>query len=176
MRKRMIKFGIIAVMLVCVMTGCGVASEETVYTKEAKEQISDMHGFPNVSNFFEYSQLKEIYELRDNPNLICHWYTKNDMSGKWVYQGKCVGYGIPYGASITAPESAQKILNVGWEIIPLAEPNGLYNNGVTSSATWILSTDENGDITPTYVESEITVSQNKIDEKLCEEWSIPEGY
>lgn len=39
--------------------------------------------------------LKEIYEMRDNPDLICYWYTKNDMSGKWVYQGECVGYVMP---------------------------------------------------------------------------------
>ena len=29
-------------------------------------------------------------------------------------------------------------------IIALAEPNGLYTNNVTSSATWVLSVDANG--------------------------------
>ena len=33
-----------------------------------------------------------------------------------------------------------------------------------------------GNITPTYVESEITVSQTKLDKRLCEDWSIPAGY
>lgn len=163
-------------MLACLMAGCMEETEETRYTDDLKSQISDMYGYPNVSSFFEYSQLKEIYEMRDNPNLICHWYTKNDMSGKWVYQGTCIGYGIPYSASITAPQSLQKLPYVSWEILPLAEPNGLYTDGLSTSATWILTTDAEGNIAPTYVESEITISQTKIDARLCEDWSIPAGY
>lgn len=31
-------------------------------------------------------------------------------------------------------------------------------------------------IAPTYVESEITISQTKMDVRLCEDWSIPAGY
>lgn len=176
MKKKMLIIGIVMTLITSVLVGCGETAE-TAYTTEAKSQINDMHGFPQMSNFFEYAQLKDIYEMRDDPNLICYWYTKNDMSGKFVYQGTCIGYGIPYGASITAPEAVQYMSSsIGYEVAPLAEPNGLYNNGVTSSATWILTTDNNGNITPTYVESEITVSQKKIDKKLCEDWSIPEDY
>lgn len=158
------------------VTGCEstTSSEERYYTEQVKQQSLDAVGLPNVSNFFEMSQLKEIYEMRDNPDLICYWYTKNDMSGKWVYQGTCVGYGIPYGASITNPEA--RIYNGGDTVIPQAEPNGLYTNTVTSSATWILTTDSNGNIKPTYVEQEITVSQEKIGARLCEDWSIPSDY
>ena len=160
------------VMMTCLMTGCYERTEETQYTDELKKQISDMYGFPDVSNFFEYSQLKEIYEMRDNPNLICYWYTKNDMTGKWIYQGTCIGSGIPYSASITAPESP---LYSGLTL-PLAEPNGLYTNGLSTSATWILTTDAKGNITPTYVESEITIGQTKMEARLCEDWSIPSDY
>ena len=154
------------------LVGCSYETEETQYTDEIKNQISDMYGYPNVSNFFEYSQLKEIYEMRDDPSLVCYWYTKNDMTGKWIYQGTCVGYGIPYGASITSPEQYY----YSGATLPLAEPNGLYTNGVTSSSTWVLTTDKEGNVTPTYVESEITVTQSKIEERLCEDWSIPENY
>ena len=79
---------------------------------------------------------------------------------------------------MTAPESYQGIeTRAGYarEVLPLAEPNGLYASPSTS-ATWILSTDDEEEITPVYVESEITVSQNKLDERLCEDWSIPENY
>lgn len=153
--------------------GCGLSSaKEKIYTEDVKEQIVDMYGFPDVTNFFEYSHLKEIYELRDNPNLICYWYTKNDMSGKWVYQGTCVGYGIPYGASITSPEK----YGGNGTTLPLAEPNGLYTNCTSTSATWILGTGTDGKITPVYVESEIIISQSKIDGRLCEEWSLPKNY
>ena len=163
-----------AVMMTCLMVGCDetTRAKEENYTEEIKTQIRDMYGFPEVTNFFEYSQLKEIYELRDNPNLICYWYTKNDMSGKWVYQGTCVGYGIPYGASITNPEQYE----YNGATLPLAEPNGIYTNGLSTSATWILTTDSSGKIIPTYVESEITISQSKIEARLCEDWSIPSDY
>lgn len=174
MKKRLLAVGIMMVLMVCVLTGCteSNSSKEKYYTSEMKQQIFDMHGLPQISNGYEYSQLKEIYELRDDPNLVCHWYTKNNYTGKWIYQGTCVGYGIPYGASITNPERYE----YSGATLPLEEPNGLYTNSVTSSATWILTTDKDDNIKPTYVESEITVSQTKLDERLCEEWSIPENY
>lgn len=169
-------------LMSCLMTGCEWAfednNEETSYTEEIKSQIGDMYGYPDVSNFFEYSQLKEIYEMRDDPNLICYWYTKNGITGKWIYQGPCIGYGIPYSASITAPESPQNKYANGshYTVLPLAEPNGIYTDGLTTSATWILAEDSKGNIKPIYVESEITVSQTKMDARLCEEWSLPSGY
>ena len=173
MKKKLLAVGVIGVLMTSMLVGCdGTSSQENTYTEQTKSQILDMHGMPNISNGYEYAQLKDIYELRDDPNLICYWYTKNDMSGKWIYQGTCIGYGIPYGASITSPEKYE----YNGATLPLAEPNGLYTNGVTSSATWVLTTDKDGYITPTYVESEITVTQSKIDAKLCEDWSIPENY
>ena len=177
MKKKLLAVGVIGVLMASMLTGCG-ATKENQYTKDLMGNAYDTVGFPDVSNYFERQQLKEIYELRDDPKLICYWYTKNDMTGKWIYQGECIGYGIPYTTSMTASESLQKIeTTVGyeWEVVPLAEPNGLYASPSTS-ATWILATDKEGNITPTYVESEITVSQSKLDTRLCEDWSIPENY
>ena len=177
MKKKLLAVGIIGVLMASMLVGCS-ETEESKYTSELMNQAYDAVGFPDVSNYFERQQLKEIYELRDDPNLICYWYTKNDMNGKWIYQGTCIGYGIPYTTSMTAPESYQRIetsAGVCREVLPLAEPNGLYASPSTS-ATWILTTDKDGNITPTYVESEITVSQSKLDTKLCEDWSIPENY
>jgi hypothetical protein len=70
----------------------------------------------------------------------------------------------------------EKIDVIGHDRFPQSEPNGLYTNGISTSATWILMTDAAGNITPTYVESEITVSQTKLDARLCEDWSIPSEY
>ena len=173
MKKKVLSV-VIMLTLMLVLVGCE-DSEETQYTEELLNQAYDTVGFPEVSNYFERQQLKEIYELRDDPSLVCYWYTKSDMTGKWVYQGKCIGYGIPYTTSMTASESAQYHSSGGWLALPLAEPNGLYASPSTS-ATWILSTGEDGDITPIYVESEITVSETKLDARLCEEWSLSEDY
>lgn len=182
----------IAMLLTC-FTGCQretISFRENEYTQNLMAQASNIVGYPEITNFFERAQLKEIYELRDDPNLICHWYTKNDMTGKWIYQGTCIGYGIPYGTSITQTETVQRAAlpalsitgeDKGFneyytEILPQSEPNGLYTNGLSTSATWILTTDESGNIAPTYVESEITVTQVKISARLCEDWSLPSNY
>lgn len=185
---------VLCLAMVMGMTACSyretTSSRENEYTQTLMEQASAVVGYPDITNFFERAQLKEIYELRDNPNLICYWYTKNDMSGKWIYQGPCIGYGIPYGTSVTQTDTVQRAalpaLNIAGEdkgyydyyteILPQAEPNGLYTNGLSTSATWILSSDEYGNVKPIYVESEITVTQTKLDARLCEEWSIPDGY
>ena len=174
MKKQMISSLLAMIIGISLLSGCEptISDEEKSYTETAKQQALDMVGFPNITNFFELSQLKEIYEMRDNPNLICHWYTKNDMSGKWIYQGTCIGYGIPYGVSQTSPEQYR----YEGATLPLAEPNGLYTNSLSTSATWILVTDDEGNIKPTYAESEILVSQMKVEARLCEDWSLPSDY
>ena len=174
------KVKFLCVTLVVVLTACNLTAcagtEETNYTSELMGQAYDAVGFPDISNYFERQQLKEIYELRDDPNLICYWYTVNNMTGKWVYQGKCIGYGIPYTTSMTGSESMQRSGLAGdWEVLPQAEPNGLYASPQTS-ATWILSVDEYGNITPIYVESEITVTQTKLAAERCEDWSLVGDY
>ena len=180
MKKKLSSVGVIGVLIASMLTGCSAmsstSSAEQEYTAEIKQQIFDMYGMPNISNGYEYAQLKEIYELRDDPNLICYWYTKNDMTGKFVYQGKCVGYGIPYSASLTAPEVPDYYSYEDNAVLMQAEPNGIYTNGVTSSATWILTVNEEGNIKPTYVENEITVTQVKMDSRLCEDWSLTDDY
>lgn len=193
MKKKVLAVVMASMLLVGGLTGCAhretVSSKENNYTQDIMEQSSNTVGYPEITNFFEKAQLKEIYELRDDPNLICYWYTKNDMTGKWIYQGECIGYGIPYTTQFTQPETMQRAAlpalkidgsdkghnNYFTEILPQADPNGLYSSPSTS-ATWILTTDKDGNIAPTYVESEITVSQIKLDERLCEDWSIPENY
>ena len=115
MKKKLLAVGIIGVLMASMLTGCG-ETKENQYTKDLMSNAYDAVGFPDVSNYFERQQLKEIYELRDDPKLICYWYTKNDMTGKWIYQGECIGYGIPYTTSMTASESLQKIeTTVGYE-------------------------------------------------------------
>ena len=193
MKKKLLAVGVIGVLMASMLVGCGqretASSKENNYTQDLMEQSSSIVGYPDVTNFFEKAQLKEIYELRDDPNLICYWYTKNDMTGKWIYQGECIGYGIPYTTQFTQPDTMQRaalpVLDINGndkgrneyftEVLPQADKNGLYSS-VSTSATWILTTDKDGNIKPTYVESEITVSQSKLDKRLCEDWSIPENY
>ena len=141
--EKLFAVGTMMVLMICMLAGCGqretASSKENIYTQDIMEQSSNTVGYPDVTNFFEKAQLKEIYELRDDPDLICFWYTRNDMTGKWIYQGECIGYGIPYTTQFTQPETMQRAplpaLNIngddkGWneyftEVLPQADPNGL---------------------------------------------------
>ena len=168
-----------------------VACEEPVISKSSTEierekqehlskQAIESVGLPNISNFYEKKTLKKILEMRDNPKLINHFYTKNNMTGKWVYEGKCIGFGISYTTQYTNPEKMGHLDGGEYGArnpytIPQADPNGLYSvpNG---TATWIMRVTDNGDTIVDYIESEIRVSQNKIPARLCETWSLPTGY
>ena len=174
-RKKIFGFIILGIVATGILTGCdGTTSREKEYTETLMSQANDAIGNPDIVNFFEKAQLKEIYEMRDDPNLVCYWYAVNNYTGKYIYEGECIGYGIPYSTSYTQPESyAGSGSSV---VLPQADPNALYSNGVTTSATWILSLDEKGDVYPRYEEREIAVSQTKIPKRLCEEYSLPEDY
>lgn len=168
-----------------------IACEEPVISKtsteierEKQEQLSkqaiESVGLPNISNFYEKKTLKKILEMRDNPKLVNYFYTKNNMTGKWVYEGKCIGFGISYTTQYTNPEKMGTVDGgQHWAenpyTLPQADPNGLYSvpNG---TATWIMRVTDNGDTIVDYIESEIRVSQNKIPERLCETWSLPKEY
>ena len=175
-KKKIVTVIILSLVCMAILNGCASESayRDKEYSEQMKSQIADAIGYPDLANFFEYSQLKEIYELRDDPNLICYWYTKCEYTGKWVYEGQCIGYGIPYSASITSPDMVY--YSSSGTVVSQAEPNGIYTNGLTTSATWILVVDSEGNITPDYVEHTIRVSQNKIPATKCEDWSLPSDY
>lgn len=181
MKKRKKVVILIALTMIIALFSCGFSSctdssarRDKEYSEEMKEQIADSIGYPDLANFFEYAQLKEIYELRDDPDLICYWYTKCEYTGKWIYEGQCIGYGIPYSASITSPDKIY--YNSSGAVVAQAEPNGIYTNGLSTSATWILTIDSDGSITPDYVEQTIRVTQEKIPAQKCEDWSLPSDY
>jgi hypothetical protein len=133
-------------------------------------------GMPNVTEFFEKKMLKEIIEMRDDSKLICYAYTKNEYTGKYIYIGKCMGFGIPYSTQYTNPSKSEKYYSGGdYYILPQADPNGLYSSGSTS-ATWLMMVGDSGDTYISYCEETITVQQQKMSRHLIEEWSLPSDY
>lgn len=180
------KFLLIATLL-ATFVGCEeptISKTSTEIERERQEELSkqaiESVGLPNISNFYEKKTLKKILEMRDNPKLINYFYTKNEMTGKWVYEGKCIGFGISYTTQYTNPEKMGHLDGGEYGArnpytLPQADPNGLYSvpNG---TATWIMRVTDNGDTIVDYIESEIRVSQSKIPARLCETWSLPKGY
>jgi hypothetical protein len=129
--------------------------------KEAQAET----GMPDIHNFTEKKMVKMLYELRDSPNLRNYAYLWSEVTGKLVYLGQCVGYGIPYSTQYSNPE--KEIYEGGYQkgfgSLPQAEPNGLYMPS-TSSGTWIMLINPNNpsDIKPVYVEPNVIVSPFKL--------------
>lgn len=170
----------LASIMVCVISlglfGCSQSrEEERKYQEDLMKQANDVVGQPEITEFFEKKQAKEILELRDQSDLICYAYTKCEGTGKYVYLGKCMGFGLPYSTQYTSPET---VVNVSGNtyVLPQADPNGLYlPDGL--SATWLyLIDEETGKAQVTYAEPEIIVSQGKLPARLCEDWSLPANY
>jgi len=123
--------------------------------KLQKESVAEV-GMPAITNFQEKKLAKMIYELRDTENIITYVYLLNSMTGKPVYLGKAVGFGLPYSVQFTNPE-AIKGHSSAPVTVPQADPNGLFMpEGL--SATWIMMLDEKGEPHPTYIESDVIVS------------------
>jgi hypothetical protein len=138
---------------------------------EANKQI----GLPGIVNFQEKKIMKQIYELRDQENLICHAYLFNKMTGEvGQYLGKCIGYGLPYSTQFSNPVKYSGVITdkvadfsgrdwtYSYQLMPQAEPNGLFMpEGL--SATWLLLIDpKTNEPRPVYVEPEIIVSPFKL--------------
>ena len=130
--------------------------------QEANRQV----GMPAITNFQEKKNLKWIYELCDQENLICHAYLFNEFKGEiGQYLGECIGYGIPYSTQFSNPERLETGEHSGsyWGIgMPQPEPNGLFKpEGL--SATWLIMIDPTTKKPrPVYIEPTIIVSPFKL--------------
>ena len=102
MKKVLLLFAV--VLSLGAMVGCTdiesgtkeIASAESEYTADLMKQINDEIGMPEITEFYEKKLAKEVLELRDDSKLVCYAYTYSPYTGKFIYLGKSIGYGIPY--------------------------------------------------------------------------------
>lgn len=159
------------------LIGCTGSNPEKVQTAAMDKQLVEIQnqiGMPNIHNFFEKKMTKQIFELRDNPDLITYAYMTN-LEGKFIYVGKCIGYGLPYSVQYTNPQKV--VIDFGDRIpIAQADPNGLYMpDGL--SATWLMLINEKtGEPEIVYTEPNIIVSKSKLPKRLIVDWSLPKDY
>lgn len=177
---RSVKFSLIflgSVMVLIFSTSCKesipVTTEVDIQSKTeaAMSEANRQVGMPAIVNFQEKKLMKQIYELRDQEDLVCHAYLFNKMTGEvGQYLGKCIGYGLPYSTQFSNPQRVVDVHDFGVEsyesnasaVIPQPEPNGLFMpEGL--SATWLLLIDpETNKPRPVYIEPEIIVSPFKL--------------
>ncbi len=127
--------------------------------EQALQQAQRQAGMPAILNFQEKKLLKMIYELRDDEKIINYAYLYNEMQGKLVFLGKCMGYGIPYATQYSNPE--KEVYGGGYQrgfgSLPQAEPNGLFMPA-TAEGTWVMLLDKNNEPHPVYIEPRVIVS------------------
>jgi hypothetical protein len=153
--------------------------EQQRQTEQAMTEMNRQVGMPEIMNFFEKKMAKMIFELRDDANLITYAYFQN-LDGKFIYLGQCIGFGLPYSVQYTNPMKAmddpEGSYDVGSMILPQADPNGLFMpDGL--SATWLMYINpDTGEREVIYTEPSIVVTQSKLPSRLCAPWSLPANY
>jgi len=131
-------------------------------TEQSMREANAQIGMPAIKNFQERKLAKMIFELRDREDLICYAYIVNHMTGKLVFLGKCIGFGLPYSVQYTNPERPEWYKytqhGVAGVTLPQADPNGLFMPGGLS-ATWLMMIDPaSKEPRPVYIEPQIIVS------------------
>ena len=163
------KFLSMAILLasIVLLASCDLNGETSRTEQEQTEQqgklVSEAQkqcGMPALVNFQERKMMKKVIEQRDKADLVCYAYLFSNQTGRLIYIGKCMGYGLPYSTQYTNPQRVD-LLTGGIAAIPQPDPNGLYMPS-DAHGTWLLMIKPDGDTTPVYVEPDVIVSPFKL--------------
>ena len=125
-------------------------------SKQAVQEV----GLPAIVNFQEKRILKDILELRDQPNLVTYTYI-TDMNGNLHKVCNSIGYGVPYATQFTNPQRVATYSETpehGNITLPQADPNGLFSPP-SADGTWVLcKVPGKDDVKPVYIEPRIMTS------------------
>lgn len=149
----------LALLLVFIAFGAASCwgSDQTNASLDAEQRAADKWGaMPYITNFAEYKEYKDIYELRDNPHLVLNLYYQNQMTGQLVCGGKVLGFAVPYSTEWSQPQSGVNNGNGGGSI---PEPNGLYPSQSTQM-DWVRIIEPDGSVSISQVEPNAIVTQH----------------
>ena len=152
---------------IVLLASCDLNGETSRTEQEQTEQqgklVSEAQkqcGLPALVNFQERKMMKKVIEQRDKADLVCYAYLFSNQTGRLIYIGKCMGYGLPYSTQYTNPQRVD-LLTGGIAAIPQPDPNGLYMPS-DAHGTWLLMIKPDGDTTPVFVEPDVIVSPFKL--------------
>ena len=157
-----ILFASIVLLVSCDLNGETSRTEQEQTEQQGKlvSEAQKQCGLPALVNFQERKMMKKVIEQRDKADLVCYAYLFSNQTGRLIYIGKCMGYGLPYSTQYTNPQRVY-FLTSGSVAIPQPDPNGLYMPS-DAHGTWLLMIKPDGDTTPVYVEPDVIVSPFKL--------------
>jgi hypothetical protein len=145
------------------LAGCeeprGLSSDQIQNKKqeELSKQGVESVGLPAIKNFQEKRLMKDILELRDQPNLVTYTYIA-DLNGHTHKVCDSIGYGLPYATQYTSPQKVTYSGNTDIATLPQADPNGLFSPA-QADGTWVLcKVPGKDDVKPIYIEPHVIVS------------------
>lgn len=166
MNKFLCLAAIVALFVWADVDNCGVQTSDDVQRAQQETLLKEgtaQVGMPAIKNFRERKLLKDIFELRDQDGLTTYTYLYSEMTGKLIFFGETIGYGIPYATEFTNPEKMEWSQH-GLATLPQADPNGLFAPS-SAEGTWVLMKNPTGGkVLPVYVEPRIIVSPFKLSE------------
>jgi hypothetical protein len=135
---------------------------QRVQQERILKEATAQSGMPAIKNFRERKILKDIIEMRDQEGLTTFTYIVAEMTGKLIFIGESVGYGIPAATQYTNPQKVTFARDIkaqyGDVVLPQADPNGLFSPA-SAEGTCVLLKDPNSKaVKPVYIEPRIIVS------------------
>lgn len=160
-----------AASLIGLLTGCErQPSSSDATQREQQERIlmegTSSVGMPAIKNFRMKRLLKDIIELCDQDGVVTYTYIVAEATGKLIYLGESIGYGIPSSMQFTNPQKVEKTPLYGggysYDVISQADPSGLFSP-TSADGTWVMMKDPSADrVVPVFVEPRCIVSPFKL--------------
>lgn len=153
-----------AAAMLAVTPGCDNTSDDIQRAQQEKilQEGTSAIGMPSIKNFREKRILKDIIEMRDQDGILTYTYIVAEMSGKLIFLGESIGYGIPASTQFTNPQKIEYSSTRGTGVIAQADPNGLFSPQ-SAEGTWVMLKDAHSNATkPVYIEPRVIVSPFKL--------------
>jgi len=156
MKKLLLLLPVAALLTACLETTPTSTQIERRKQEELSMQAVTQVGMPAIVNFAEKRMMKDILELRDK-NVATTTYLVG-MNNQLTKVCDSVGYGLPYATQYTNPSRVVYDQGRGSQVIPQADPNGLYSPA-SADGTWVLCVDhKDGKAKPVFIEPRVIVS------------------
>lgn len=151
---------LLALPFIALLAACDQPPTSTQIERRKQEELSmqavTQVGMPAIVNFAEKRMMKDILELRDK-NVATTTYLVG-MNNQLTKVCDSIGYGLPYATQYTNPSRVVYDQSRGSQVIPQADPNGLYSPA-SADGTWVLCVDhKDGKAKPVFIEPRIIVS------------------